>query len=101
MAFVCLLRINLHFPEGSDLKGKRKEISSLKAQLRRRFGASVAETDHHDHWQRSTLTAALVAREHGEVQDEAASLARFVESRHPDGSWVERATLSSGEVLDP
>ena len=51
--FVCLIRIHLHFPENGSLKGKRKELQSLKAQLQRRFGASVAETDHHDLWQRS------------------------------------------------
>ena len=58
MSFVCLLEIHLHFPDNGSLKGKRKELSSLKAQLQRRFGAAVAETDHHDLWQRSELTAA-------------------------------------------
>ena len=51
--FVCLLEIDLHFPENGDLKGKRKELQSLKAQLQRRFGAAVAETGHHDLWQRA------------------------------------------------
>ena len=39
----------------------------MKAQLQRRFGAAVAETDHHDLWQRSELSAALVGREAGTV----------------------------------
>ena len=65
MSFVCLLEIHLHFPDNGSLKGKRKELSSLKAQLQRRFGAAVAETDHHDLWQRSELTAALVGRDAG------------------------------------
>ena len=59
-AIVCLVEIQLHFPDNGSLKGKRKEPSSLKAQLQRRFGAAVAETGHHDLWQRSELTAALV-----------------------------------------
>ena len=63
--FVCLLRIHLHFPENGSLKGKRKELNSLKAQLQRRFGAAVSETDHHDLWQRATLSAALVGRDPG------------------------------------
>ncbi len=62
------MEIELHFPEGGSLKGKRKDLVSLKQQLRRRFGASVAETEHHDLWQRATLTAALVARESGAVE---------------------------------
>ena len=40
MAFVCILEIDLHFPENGSLKGKRRELSSLKAQLQRRFGAA-------------------------------------------------------------
>ena len=50
MAFVCLLELELHLPDSVDPKGKRKELQSLKAQLRRRFGAAVAETEHHDLW---------------------------------------------------
>ena len=67
MAFVCLLELELHLPENADLKGKRKELQSLKAQLRKRFGAAVAEVDHHDVWQRARLTVACVARGHNEV----------------------------------
>ncbi len=59
MGYVCLLEIHLHFPDNGSLKGKRKELSSLKAQLQRRFGAAVAETDHHDLWQRSEVTAGM------------------------------------------
>jgi uncharacterized protein YlxP (DUF503 family) len=79
------------------LKGKRKEIVSLKAHLQRRFGAAVAETDHHDLWQRSTLTAALVGRTASVVDDAGAKLTRYVESQFPDGVRVERAILSSEE----
>ena len=65
MSYVCVLEIQLHFPDNDSLKGKRRELSSLKAQLQRRFGASVAETDHHELWQRAGLTAALVGRDAG------------------------------------
>ena len=66
--YVGILSAELHFPENGSLKGKRKELLSVKAQLQRRFGASVAEVDHHELWQRSRLTAALVAREEREVE---------------------------------
>ena len=100
MAFICLLELHLHFPESGSLKGKRKELTSLKAQLQRRFGAAVAETDHHDLWQRATLSAALVGRESGRVEDSAAGLVRYVESRFPDGVRVDRALVSAGDLLD-
>jgi uncharacterized protein len=61
--WVGILSVELHFPDNHSLKGKRKELLSVKAQLHRRFGASVAEVDHHDVWQRSRLTLSCVARE--------------------------------------
>ena len=67
--YVAILSVELHFPEGGSLKGKRKHLLSAKAQLQRRFGASVAEVDHHELWQRARLTVACVARGHREAQD--------------------------------
>ena len=99
MSFVCLIEIHLHFPGNGSLKGKRKELVSLKSQLQRRFGASVAETEHHDLWQRATLTAALVGRTASVVDDAGAKLGRYVESQFPDGVRVERALVSVQEMF--
>jgi len=99
LSFVCLLEIHLHFPDNCSLKGKRKELSTLKAQLQRRFGAAVAETDHHDLWQRSELTAALVGREAGALRDRAAALERYVISMFPDGARVECQMVSREDLL--
>ena len=66
--YVGILSAELHFPEAGSLKGKRKYLLSAKAQLQHRFGASVAEVDHHDAWQRARLTLSCVAREYGEVE---------------------------------
>ena len=66
--FVGILSVELHFPEAGSLKGKRKHVKSAKANLQNRFGAAVAEVDHHDVWQRSRLTLACVARGHHELQ---------------------------------
>jgi uncharacterized protein len=66
--YVGILSAELHFPENRSLKGKRKELLSVKAQLQRRFGASVAEVDHHELWQRARLTLSCVARGHHEVE---------------------------------
>lgn len=65
--YVGILCAELHFPDNGSLKGKRRHLASTKAQLRERFGAAVAEVDHHDLWQRSRLTVACVAREHREL----------------------------------
>lgn len=100
MAFVCLLELELHLPDNVDLKGKRKELQSLKAQLRNRFGAAVAEVDHHDLWQRAALTTALVGRERRRLDETADALQRFVDARF--GDWVswERTIVSTDEIRD-
>jgi uncharacterized protein YlxP (DUF503 family) len=97
-AFVELIEIRLHFGEVQDLKGKRKLVKSLKDAIRQRFGASVAEIDGHDKWQRSTLLVALVGD--GEVSDRADGLIRFVESRVPEGCSFERDMLSLRDIRD-
>jgi uncharacterized protein YlxP (DUF503 family) len=71
----------------------------LKAQLRQRFGASVAETGHHELWQRSTLTAALVGRELGPLEHAMDDLERFVLSRFPETVSFRRGVTTSEEVL--
>jgi hypothetical protein len=66
--YVGILAVELHFPEAGSLKGKRKFVRSAKAQLANRVGASVAEVEHHDLWQRAGLTVACVAREAREAE---------------------------------
>jgi uncharacterized protein len=97
-AFVELIEVRLHFGEVQDLKGKRKVVKSIKDGVRQRFGASVAEVDGHDKWQRSTLLCALVGE--GDVSDRADGLVRFVESRCPEGCSVERDLLSLRDIRD-
>jgi uncharacterized protein len=94
--YVCVVEAHLHYGELHDLKGKRKELHSLKAQLRQRFGASVAETDHHDSWQRSTVVCALVGD--GQVAARADAVQRFIESRCPDGCSFDRDLLTLEDV---
>ena len=70
----------------------------MKAHLSRRFGASVAETDHHDLWQRATLSCALVARDASGVQAQADALERWLSGRFPEGYSMERTLLSQEDL---
>ena len=99
MSYVCILQVNLHFPDNGSLKGKRRELSSLKAQLQRRFGAAVAETDYHELWQRSELTAARVGNGSTDLGNRAAALERYVISMFPDGASVECRMVSGEDLL--
>jgi uncharacterized protein YlxP (DUF503 family) len=71
----------------------------LKAQLRQRFGATVAETDHHDLWQRSTLTAALVGRDLGPLEAATDDLERFVLGRFPETVRFVRGVTTASDVV--
>ncbi len=95
--YVGILTVELHFPENGSLKGKRKYVKSAKAQLHDRFGASVAEVDHHDLWQRSTLTVACVAREHAELQELLDAAVRYLGSQDFELLRADREVVVPGE----
>jgi uncharacterized protein len=95
--YVGILTVELHFPEAGSLKGKRKHVKSAKAQLQNRFGASVAEVDHHELWQRSRLTMACVAREHGEAADLLEQAVRYLNGQEFELVRVEREVVAPGD----
>ncbi len=97
--FVVLLRVHLFFPESGSLKAKRSELNSVKAHLRQRMGASVAEVAHQDSWQRSTLAVALTGGSAGRCEEAADGIVRALDARFPQGVRVERH-LASWTDLD-
>jgi uncharacterized protein YlxP (DUF503 family) len=96
--FVAVLVIDVHFPDAGSLKGKRKELSSLKAQLQTRLGLAVAETRHQDLWQRSTLTAALVSGDLPTLTTAVERVERWLEERLPQGVRIELHVVSIGDL---
>jgi uncharacterized protein len=98
LAYFLALTIHLHFPENASLKGKRKELLSVRSALAKRFGAAVAEVDHHDLWQRSTLAAGLVSGSMRELERNADGLERYLHARFPDGIRVERQLVSFDDL---
>ena len=79
--YVGILTFDLHMPDGSSLKGKRRHLLHTKAQLERRFGASVAEVDLHDLWQRSRLTMAVVRRDHSAARQALDDAERYLSAQ--------------------
>jgi len=65
--FVGVVRIELHLPGVSSLKGKRSIVRGLKDRIRQRVHAAVAEVDHQDLWQRATLGVAVISGESRQV----------------------------------
>lgn len=75
------MRIDLRIPEARSLKAKRRVLQSLISDLRDRMSLSVAEVDHHDAWQLSTVGLALVASGAGELERRIATVRRMLNER--------------------
>jgi len=60
---VALERFDLRIPGCGSLKEKRHVVKTLTSGIRSKFNVSVAEVDHHDLWQRTTIAVAAVADE--------------------------------------
>jgi uncharacterized protein len=54
---------DLEILAAQSLKEKRSVVKSLKDRLHDRFNVSAAETGHQDLWQRSEITACVVAND--------------------------------------
>jgi len=96
--FVAILTVELHFPEAGSLKAKRHHLRSAKDNLRNRFGASVAEVDHHDLWQRASLTVACAANGHRELQEHLDAVVRYLGSQAYELLRAEREVVVPGEA---
>ena len=98
--FVGVLVVDLHFPEAESLKGKRKHLSSIKAQLRGRLGAAVAEVDHHDLWQRSRLTVGFTSATAGGVEVQLAGARSLLDARWPEYVGCEQMIVSVDDLRE-
>ncbi len=95
--YVGILSVELHFPEAGSLKGKRRYVKAAKVQLQQRFGAAVAEVDHHDLWQRARLTVACVARGQRELAELLDRAERYLAGQEFELVRVEREVVRPGE----
>ena len=80
---VAMVRFQLHIPQSRSLKQKRAAVKPVVEGLRHRFSLSVAEVDHQDKWQRSTIGLAVVAGSHAHAAEVVDAVERWV-WRRPD-----------------
>ena len=97
-AFVVLMRVHLHFPDAGSLKAKRAELNRIKAHLRQRMGASVAEVGGLDSWQRSMLAVSFAEASPARCDEAADRVQRMLDATFPQGVRTERR-LASWEDL--
>ena len=86
------VRVELRIPDAHSLKEKRGRVKPMIAELRKRFGVSVAEVDHQELWQRTTLGIAVVAPQAGQLRRLAHSLEKYFEQL--DAVLLLRMTIS-------
>ncbi|CAA9509688.1 MAG: hypothetical protein AVDCRST_MAG69-2418 [uncultured Solirubrobacteraceae bacterium] len=96
--FVVLMRVHLHLPDAHSLKAKRSEVNPVKAWLRQRLGAAVAEVCHHDAWQRSMLAVSVCGDSPARCQEAVDSIRRYLDQRFPDGVRVDERLVSWSDL---
>ncbi|MBC7788476.1 MAG: DUF503 domain-containing protein [Anaerolineae bacterium] len=75
---IGVLSWELHIPGAGSLKEKRSVVKSLKDRLHNEFNVSVAETGHHDVWQRAEVTACVVSYERRHAESVVSAVDRYV-----------------------
>lgn len=79
-----MLKVELFFPENHSLKEKRYYIRSIKDRIRSSLNVSVAEVDHQELWQRSSLAFACVAYEKHMAEDTLNGVKKLLERHYPE-----------------
>ena len=60
---VGVASIDIHIPGSGSLKSKRHILKGIKDRVKNRFNVSIAEVDHNDLWQRTTLGVSVVTNQ--------------------------------------
>jgi hypothetical protein len=76
---VGLLVVDCLFENGQSLKDKRRVLLSITQRLRDNFSLAVAETNHHDLWQRSELSIVLVNTDWKMIERNFNRIIEFIE----------------------
>jgi uncharacterized protein YlxP (DUF503 family) len=97
-AFFVFLKVHLHLPDTRSLKAKRSEVNPVKAWLRQRLGAAVAEVAHQDTWQRCTLAVSVCGDSPARCDQAVDAICRYLDQRFPQGVRVERHMASWSDL---
>ncbi|OFW56993.1 MAG: hypothetical protein A2W01_04765 [Candidatus Solincola sediminis] len=78
--YVGALSVELYMPQCRTLKDKRQVVKSIIERTRSRFNVSVAEVDHQDLWQRSSLGIVSVSNSEYAVREMLTNVDRSIRS---------------------
>lgn len=77
----ALSSFDLRIPGCTSLKQKRHVVKALIGGLRSKFNVAVAEVDHQNLWQRTTLAVSAVASEGYHLRKVMHEVERFVSAQ--------------------
>ncbi|HSL67728.1 MAG TPA: DUF503 domain-containing protein [Actinomycetota bacterium] len=90
---VALSTFDLRIPGTGSLKQKRHVVKTITAGLRSKFNVSVAEVDHQDLWQRTTIAVGAVGGQGYHLRKVMHEVERFL-ARQPEVEIIDhRLTL--------
>jgi uncharacterized protein len=78
--FVGFCKIRLRLPENLELKGKRRVLKSIIAQVRNKFNVSIAEVDEQDAWQMAVLGVTCVSNSNQFTNEVLSKVVNFVDN---------------------
>jgi len=76
---VGVCKVKLSFPENHSLKGKRQILTSLINRLRNKFQIAIAEVEHNDLWQLTTLGICAVSNEGRHLESLFSHIIQYLE----------------------
>jgi uncharacterized protein YlxP (DUF503 family) len=79
---IAVLTVELHVGGSQSLKEKRMVLRRVKDRLKK-FNVAVAETDHHDLWQRAALAVVTVSTDQAHADRELAAAADEIDRVEP------------------
>jgi uncharacterized protein len=92
---VALSAFDLRIPQCGSLKEKRHVVKALSAGLRQRFNVAVAEVDHQDLWQRTTLGVSAVGAHGYHLRKVMHQVERYLQGQPAVELIEHRTTLHS------
>ena len=78
---VGIARISVFLPASHSLKEKRMVLRRVKALVRDKFNAAIAEVGENDLWQRAALGVTVVGNERTFTESALDEVIRFVQER--------------------
>ena len=79
---ICKLQFRL--PENLSLKGKRRVLKSITAQVSNKFNVSVAEVNDQDIWQLATLGVCCVSNDKRHANEVLSKVVSFINNNRFD-----------------